>query len=168
MFGYHASLHNNFPLLLYIIRIIAKYFPLTRFICFFIIVILLNLVFLIAFSYALSIHNQTFFPAIRHKGIRSTYSTNRAYSPLNNCLSADSPSLSLLFLAASDPQYVQQYLHRGQILRTKNDYRSGQDRLELWLESAEVTLNTTNVCTVEAVKEYAEELKVKCWGWGIG
>ncbi|KAK8753227.1 hypothetical protein OTU49_003314, partial [Cherax quadricarinatus] len=56
-------------------------------------------------------------------------------------------------------QYVQQYLHRGQIIRTKNDYQSGQDRLELWLENSQVILSSTNVCTVEAVKNYGDQLK---------
>ncbi|KAK3865215.1 hypothetical protein Pcinc_029165 [Petrolisthes cinctipes] len=56
-------------------------------------------------------------------------------------------------------EYVQQYLHRGQVIKTKNDYRSGQDRLELWLENAELILTATNDCTVEAIKEYGEKLK---------
>lgn len=60
----------------------------------------------------------------------------------------------------SSLQYVQQYLHRGQVIKTKNDYRSGQDRLELWLENAELILTATNDCTVEAIKEYGEKLKV--------
>lgn len=57
-------------------------------------------------------------------------------------------------------QYVQQYLHRGQVIKTKNDYRSGQDRLELWLENAELILTATNDCSVEAIKEYGEKLNV--------
>ncbi|XP_050704559.1 muscle-specific protein 300 kDa-like isoform X2 [Eriocheir sinensis] len=56
-------------------------------------------------------------------------------------------------------QYVQQYLHQGQIIRTKNDYCSGQDRLEQWIQNAETLLSTTNVCTVEAIREYGEKLK---------
>lgn len=104
---------------------------------------------------------------IRHSETRSPYLPPTQHNTEQLFILSLTLSLFLL-LVASASQYVQQYLHRGQILRTKNDYRSGQDRLELWLESAEVTLNTTNVCTVEAVKEYAEELKVKLsWRDGV-
>ena len=57
-------------------------------------------------------------------------------------------------------QYVEQYLHRGQIIRTQNDYKAGQKRLESWLEDSESMLNTTLTCTINTIKEYGYSLKV--------
>ena len=46
-------------------------------------------------------------------------------------------------------------------MRTRNDHKASQQRLEQWLHSANNILSTTNPCTVEALKEYSEQLKVQ-------
>ncbi|KAF2356291.1 Calponin domain [Trinorchestia longiramus] len=56
--------------------------------------------------------------------------------------------------------HVQQYLHRGQVQRTRNDHTAGQQRLELWLHNANLLLSSTNPCTVDALRAYSEQLKV--------
>ncbi|RXG70198.1 Nesprin-2, partial [Armadillidium vulgare] len=56
-------------------------------------------------------------------------------------------------------QYVEQYLHRGQIIRTQNDYKEGQQRLEKWIAKAQEILHVTCICTVNSIKSYAEQLK---------
>ena len=54
-----------------------------------------------------------------------------------------------------------QYLHRGQVLKTREDHMAGQKRLELWLLNANSTLTATNPCTVESLNLYIDQLKVR-------
>lgn len=57
-------------------------------------------------------------------------------------------------------QHVKQYMHAGDILRNRKEYRSGVDRLQNWLRNAETVLNSSQLSSTEKIKAYGQQLQV--------
>lgn len=53
---------------------------------------------------------------------------------------------------------VKQYMHAGDILRNRKDYKAGIDSLSSWLRNAEAILNSQPLASTEKIKEYGDEL----------
>ncbi|XP_012271233.1 nesprin-1 isoform X8 [Orussus abietinus] len=54
---------------------------------------------------------------------------------------------------------AKQYMHAGDLLRNRKDYRAGVETLQTWLRNAETTLSTTKLTSTERIKAYGEQLK---------
>lgn len=55
---------------------------------------------------------------------------------------------------------TKQYMHSSDILRNRQEYRQGSDRLAAWLAKAEATLAQQIPCTTDAIKAYGNELQL--------
>lgn len=53
---------------------------------------------------------------------------------------------------------VKQYMHAGDILRNRKDYKSGIDSLSQWLRNAESILNSPPLASTEKIKQYGDQL----------
>lgn len=60
-----------------------------------------------------------------------------------------------------DSLYAQtkQYVHSSDILRSRQEYRTGSERLASWLQNAEAVLAKQPPCTVESIRNYGGELQ---------
>ncbi|XP_043492348.1 nesprin-1 [Polistes fuscatus] len=56
-------------------------------------------------------------------------------------------------------QEAKQYMHAGDLLRNRKDYRMGVETLQNWLRNAESALSTTQLTSTERIKEYGEKLQ---------
>ncbi|XP_068085330.1 muscle-specific protein 300 kDa [Anabrus simplex] len=56
-------------------------------------------------------------------------------------------------------QHVKQYMHAGDILRNRKDYRAGVERLQQWLRNAESVLSSTQLSNTERIKAYGQQLQ---------
>lgn len=54
---------------------------------------------------------------------------------------------------------VQQYMHAGDILRNRKDYRFGVERLSAWLRNAENVLESHQLSTTEKIKAYGAQIQ---------
>ncbi|KAJ8895762.1 hypothetical protein PR048_001100 [Dryococelus australis] len=55
---------------------------------------------------------------------------------------------------------VKQYMHAGDILRHRKDYRTGIEKLQAWLRNAEAVLSSSQLSSTEKIKAYGEQLQV--------
>ncbi|XP_008555407.1 muscle-specific protein 300 kDa isoform X6 [Microplitis demolitor] len=55
---------------------------------------------------------------------------------------------------------AKQYMHAGDLLRNRKDYRTGVDTLQKWLRNAESVLSTSQLTSTEKIKAYGEQLQV--------
>nr|CAD7429519.1 unnamed protein product [Timema monikensis] len=55
--------------------------------------------------------------------------------------------------------HVKQYMHAGDILRHRKDYRAGIEKLQGWLRNAEAVLSSTQLSSTEKIKAYGEQLQ---------
>lgn len=58
-------------------------------------------------------------------------------------------------------QHVKQYMHAGDILRNRKDYRAGVEKLQAWLRTAEATLASSQLGSTDTIKAYGEQLQVR-------
>lgn len=56
-------------------------------------------------------------------------------------------------------QEAKQYMHAGDLIRTRKDYKAGVETLQNWLRDAEVALSTTGLSSTERIKAYGEKLQ---------
>ncbi|KAG7206621.1 hypothetical protein KM043_000301 [Ampulex compressa] len=56
-------------------------------------------------------------------------------------------------------QEAKQYMHAGDLLRNRKEYRLGVERLQKWLRAAEDALSTTELTSTERIKAYGESLQ---------
>lgn len=56
-------------------------------------------------------------------------------------------------------QEAKQYMHAGDLLRNRKDYRIGVETLQNWLRNAESALSTTQLTSTERIKAYGEKLQ---------
>lgn len=56
-------------------------------------------------------------------------------------------------------QEAKQYMHAGDLIRTRKDYKTGIETLQNWLRDAEVALSTTGLSSTERIKAYGEKLQ---------
>lgn len=54
---------------------------------------------------------------------------------------------------------TKQYMHAGDILRNRQEYRSGVEKLKIWLNNAENILNKQPMGTIDQIKAYGNELQ---------
>jgi nesprin-1 len=64
------------------------------------------------------------------------------------------------FICCLTFQHVKQYMHAGDILRHRKDYRAGVERLQHWLRNAESILSSSQLSSTEKIKVYGEQLQV--------
>lgn len=57
-------------------------------------------------------------------------------------------------------QHVKQYMHAGDLLRHRKDYRAGVERMQHWLRNAESVLSSSQLSSTESIKVYGEQLQV--------
>ncbi|XP_078048160.1 muscle-specific protein 300 kDa isoform X4 [Augochlora pura] len=57
-------------------------------------------------------------------------------------------------------QEAKQYMHAGDLIRNRKDYRAGMESLRSWLRNAETALAATDLATTEKIKAYGEKLQV--------
>ena len=57
---------------------------------------------------------------------------------------------------------VKQYLHAGEILRHRREYRKGVETLDNWIAGASALLTTVHIGNLDAMREYGEELHNVC------
>ncbi|XP_043257159.1 nesprin-1 isoform X10 [Colletes gigas] len=57
-------------------------------------------------------------------------------------------------------QEAKQYMHAGDLIRNRKDYRAGVETLQNWLRSVEAALAATDLTTTEKIKAYGEKLQV--------
>lgn len=57
-------------------------------------------------------------------------------------------------------QRVKQYMHAGDILRNRKDYRAGVERLQTWLRNVETFLTSSQLTSTEKIKAYGQQLQV--------
>ena len=55
---------------------------------------------------------------------------------------------------------AKQYMHAGDLLRNRKDYRAGVESLQTWLRNAEGALSTSQLTSTEKIKAYGERLQV--------
>lgn len=55
---------------------------------------------------------------------------------------------------------AKQYMHAGDLLRNRKDYRAGVENLQTWLRNAESALSTAQLTSTEKIKAYGENLQV--------
>ncbi|XP_046474495.1 muscle-specific protein 300 kDa isoform X6 [Neodiprion pinetum] len=55
---------------------------------------------------------------------------------------------------------AKQYMHAGDLLRNRKDYRAGVETLQKWLRNAESVLSTTQLTSTERIKAYGEQLQL--------
>ncbi|XP_012253400.2 muscle-specific protein 300 kDa isoform X14 [Athalia rosae] len=55
---------------------------------------------------------------------------------------------------------AKQYMHAGDLLRNRKDYRAGVEALQKWLRNAESVLSTTQLTSTERIKAYGEQLQL--------
>lgn len=55
---------------------------------------------------------------------------------------------------------AKQYMHAGDLLRNRKDYRAGVETLQKWLRKAEQALSTTQLTSTEKIKAYGEQLQI--------
>lgn len=55
---------------------------------------------------------------------------------------------------------AKQYMHAGDLLRNRKDYRAGVETLQQWLRNAESVLSTTQLTSTERIKAYGEQLQL--------
>nr|XP_033322974.1 nesprin-1 [Megalopta genalis] len=56
-------------------------------------------------------------------------------------------------------QEAKQYMHAGDLIRNRKDYRAGMETLQSWLRNAETALAATDLTTTEKIKAYGEKLQ---------
>ncbi|XP_014483634.1 PREDICTED: nesprin-1 isoform X6 [Dinoponera quadriceps] len=56
-------------------------------------------------------------------------------------------------------QEAKQYMHAGDLIRTRKDYKAGVETLQNWLRNAEAALATTGLSSTERIKAYGEKLQ---------
>lgn len=56
-------------------------------------------------------------------------------------------------------QEAKQYMHAGDLIRTRKDYKAGVETLQSWLRGAEAALATTGLSSTERIKAYGEKLQ---------
>lgn len=56
-------------------------------------------------------------------------------------------------------QEAKQYMHAGDLIRTRKDYKAGVETLQKWLREAEAALATTGLSSTERIKAYGEKLQ---------
>ncbi|KAL0110413.1 hypothetical protein PUN28_013801 [Cardiocondyla obscurior] len=54
---------------------------------------------------------------------------------------------------------AKQYMHAGDLIRSRKDYKTGIETLQNWLRNAEVALSTTGLSSTERIKAYGEKLQ---------
>ncbi|XP_071567068.1 muscle-specific protein 300 kDa isoform X8 [Temnothorax nylanderi] len=54
---------------------------------------------------------------------------------------------------------AKQYMHAGDLIRTRKDYKTGIETLQNWLRDAEIALLTTGLSSTERIKAYGEKLQ---------
>lgn len=54
---------------------------------------------------------------------------------------------------------AKQYMHAGDLVRNRKDYRHGVETLQTWLRNAEATLTTSQLTSTEKIKAYGEKLE---------
>lgn len=57
-------------------------------------------------------------------------------------------------------QEAKQYMHAGDLIRNRKDYRAGVEALQKWLRNVESALASTDLTTTEKIKAYGEKLQV--------
>ncbi|XP_076280585.1 muscle-specific protein 300 kDa [Lasioglossum baleicum] len=57
-------------------------------------------------------------------------------------------------------QDAKQYMHAGDLIRNRKDYRAGMETLQNWLRNVETALAATDLTTTEKIKAYGEKLQV--------
>ncbi|KAF4531687.1 hypothetical protein B566_EDAN017473 [Ephemera danica] len=57
--------------------------------------------------------------------------------------------------------HVKQYMHAGDILRNRKDYRAGVEQLQNWLRNAETTLASSQISSTQTIKAYGENISRK-------
>ncbi|XP_020291842.1 nesprin-1 isoform X3 [Pseudomyrmex gracilis] len=57
-------------------------------------------------------------------------------------------------------QEAKQYMHAGDLIRTRKDYKAGVETLQNWLRNAESALSTTGLSSTERIKAYGEKLQI--------
>lgn len=55
--------------------------------------------------------------------------------------------------------HTKQYVHSSDILRNRQEYRTGSEKLAAWLKKAETTLAKQPPCTIDSIKSYGNELQ---------
>ncbi|GFG37468.1 hypothetical protein Cfor_07190, partial [Coptotermes formosanus] len=56
-------------------------------------------------------------------------------------------------------QHVKQYMHAGDILRHRKDYRVGVEHMQQWLRNAESVLSSSQLTSTDRIKVYGEQLQ---------
>lgn len=56
-------------------------------------------------------------------------------------------------------QEAKQYMHAGDLIRTRKDYKAGVETLQNWLRDAEAALSITGLNSTERIKAYGEKLQ---------
>lgn len=57
-------------------------------------------------------------------------------------------------------QEAKQYMHIGDVIRNRKDYRAGVETLQTWLRNVEAALSPTDLTTTEKIKAYGQKLQV--------
>ncbi|KAF3420921.1 hypothetical protein E2986_09204 [Frieseomelitta varia] len=57
-------------------------------------------------------------------------------------------------------QEAKQYMHAGDVIRNRKDYRQGVETLQNWLRKVESALSATDLTTTEKIQAYGEKLQV--------
>ncbi|KZC10894.1 Nesprin-1 [Dufourea novaeangliae] len=57
-------------------------------------------------------------------------------------------------------QEAKQYMHAGDLIRNRKDYRAGVETLQKWLRNVEAALAATDLTTTEKIKAYGEKLQM--------
>ncbi|EZA53954.1 Nesprin-1 [Ooceraea biroi] len=57
-------------------------------------------------------------------------------------------------------QEAKQYMHAGDLIRMRKDYKTGVETLQNWLRNAEAALSTTGLSSTERIKAYGEKLQI--------
>ncbi|CAK9831288.1 Muscle-specific protein 300 kDa, partial [Anthophora retusa] len=57
-------------------------------------------------------------------------------------------------------QEAKQYMHAGDVIRNRKDYRAGVETLQNWLRNVESALSATDLTTTEKIKAYGEKLQI--------
>ncbi|XP_054006700.1 muscle-specific protein 300 kDa isoform X2 [Hylaeus anthracinus] len=57
-------------------------------------------------------------------------------------------------------QEAKQYMHAGDLIRNRKDYRAGVETLQNWLRNVESALAATDLTTTEKIKAYGEKLEI--------
>lgn len=65
-------------------------------------------------------------------------------------------------------QRVKQYMHAGDILRNRKDYRAGVERLQTWLRNVETFLTSSQLTSTEKIKAYGQQLQVDLNNYSSG